>query len=316
MDAGVVFGQMLVLLAMMALGYYAHHRGWIDDGMAKKLSVLVVNVFNPALILGSVAGGPGNIGGADIRANLILILVYFAALFLLGFPLVWILRPVRQERRVYRMMTLFSNLGFMGIPVVKSIFGQEAVLYVAFYILAYNLLLYTYGFALARKAAEEAEAESGGKGSAEKRFGAGLWNPGVAAALGAILIFALGIELPFPIRSFCEYAGDATIPLSMMLIGVSVAQADMGKQWRDWRTWSFILMRMVVFPAAMILAGRSLPVNEVVFGVFIVECCMPVGSIVTMIVKNSGAGEECCVRGTLVSTLASVVTIPLVCSLL
>ena len=142
------------------------------------------------------------------------------------------------------------------------------------------------------------------------------WNPGVIASAAAIMIFFFNIPMPETVTSFCDYVGNTTTPLSMMLIGVSVAQADMGKLWRDKRVYLFILLRMVFFPGVLALIGKGLPLNRVIFGVFIIECCMPVGSIVTLMMKNNGAQEESSLRGTLISTLISVITIPVVCALL
>ena len=341
MDAGIVFRQMLVLLAMMVLGYLSYKKQWMKDETAKQLSILVLNIFNPALIIGSVSVERGTIGRPEVAENLILIAIYFGLLYLISFPLIWLLRPAKNEKAIYRVMTMFSNLGFMAIPVIRSVYGNGAVLYVAFYILVYNVLLYTYGYALAKRAGMEerlygkgegagkteggkgggaAEAEDGIKAPGGKRNFSGLlglfWNPGVIASAAAIMIFFFNIPMPEAVTSFCDYVGNTTTPLSMMLIGVSVAQADMGKLWRDKRVYLFILLRMVFFPGVLALIGKGLPLNRVIFGVFIIECCMPVGSIVTLMMKNNGAQEESSLRGTLISTLISVITIPVVCALL
>ena len=72
-----------------------------------------------------------------------------------GFLLAWVLRPPKNLKSIYILMATFSNLGFMGIPVAKSLYGSEGVVYVSFYILLYNVIVYTYGMALARRAARE-----------------------------------------------------------------------------------------------------------------------------------------------------------------
>jgi len=246
-------------------------------------------------------------------------------------------------------MTIFSNVGFMGIPVIRSIFGNGAMIYVAFYILAYNIMLYTCGMYLAKKAGEdnrnrplsylEAVAANGEKGgmktadgqqekstesiSKEKRnmgFFRQMINPGVIAALLAVLIFATGITLPEPVCTFCDYMGNTTIPLSMLLIGVSMAQANFKEVFGDIRIYVFVLLRMVVLPIAMIFALRGVvtayAIDPVVFGVFIIELGMPVGSIIALMTRENGGDVAYCTKGVVLSTLASIITIPLICAFL
>lgn len=314
MDVKLIFGQMLVLCSMMLIGYFSYRRDWITDDMSKRLSKLVVNIFNPILVVNGVLG-QSNSGSGDIMVNLLLVLGYYVLLILFSYVILLLLRPKRQVRSVYRLMTIFSNLGFMAIPLIRAIYGNEAMIYIAFYILGYNLLLYTYGFGLANRAA----AEYSGKETEKNNWKESLkkmMNPGVGAALLALVIFAFGIKVPLPMATFCDYMGNATIPLSMIMIGVTVAQVDMKKMFGDYRIYLFILIRMILLPVALILLLRGLPINEIVFGVFVIEIGMPVGSIVTLVAKESGADAEYCTKGIVLSTLASIVTIPLICMFL
>lgn len=321
MNIGIIFGQMLVLFAMMLIGYFTYWRDWITDDMSKRLSRLVVNVFNPVLVVNGVLGQRREDGTMDFFSNLSLIAGYFVILILFANVILLVLRPEKKIRSMYRLMTVFSNLGFMGIPVTKSIFGDQAMIYVAFYILGYNLLLYTYGMYLAKKSMLEYTGGASAGNTAVSRQSMGealkkMINPGVTAALLAVLIFAGNIRLPSPIYTFCDYVGNATIPLSMILIGVSVAQADLKQIFADWRVYLFILLRMVALPVVLTFLMKGLPLDKTAFGVFIVEMGMPVGSIVTLIVKENGADGAYCTKGVVLSTLASIVTIPVICMFL
>ncbi|MBR3770136.1 MAG: AEC family transporter, partial [Lachnospiraceae bacterium] len=150
MDIGVIFGQMLVLLAMMALGYFSYKKSWVTDDTAGHLSKLVVNIFNPILVVNGVLGQNSADAGADVVWNILFMVLYFVILLVVGFLLPALLRPEKSHKNIYRLMTIFSNVGFMGIPVIKSILGDEAMIYVAFYILGYNIMLYTVGMFLAQ----------------------------------------------------------------------------------------------------------------------------------------------------------------------
>ncbi len=323
MNFWVPFFQMIVLFGMMATGFFCYKKDWIDDAASSKLSKVVVNIFNPLLIINGVLGQSGSADGDKIRMNLILIVAYFVILILFGYLVVLVLRPKQTERTIYRLMSAFSNVGFMGIPVTKCVFGDDAVVYVAFYILVYNLLLYTYGTMLTKKAAAENGVTDGMKADGAGNAGGGvkkalkqMMNPGVAASLLAIIIFGAGIQVPDFVASFCDYMGNATVPLSMFLIGVTVAQANVKSMLGDMRTYLYIVLRMLGLPILLILLMKRLPIDPVVFGVFIIEIGMPVGGIVTIMTKESGADADCCTRGTVLSTMASILTIPVICMFL
>ena len=156
----IVLQQMLVLFAMMAIGMFLWKKQWIDEKGQKSISKLVVNIFNPLLLINSIAGYDFANATVDIGQNLIFVGVYFLMLFAAGFVITVLLRLKRPQKQFYQMMMLFSNIGFIGIPLVTALLGKEYVLYVAFYILVYNVLLYTYGIYLAIKSNGGGEGKS------------------------------------------------------------------------------------------------------------------------------------------------------------
>jgi len=349
MNIGVIFGQMLVLLAMMAVGFFCYKKSWVSDETAGHLSKLVVNVFNPILVINGVLGQNSAEAGNSVAWNMMFIVIYFILLIGIGLFIPVLLRPQAKHRSVYRLMTIFSNVGFMGIPVIKSIFGDGAMIYIAFYILAYNLMLYTVGMFLSIKAGGENHQSSvsyleamaaNGEGkksekdeqqavrgtlTMEKNNGAAeffkrLLNPGVIAAIFAVVIFAFGIQMPGPVITFCDYMGNTTIPLSMIMIGISMAQANFREVFGDARIYAFVVLRMIVLPILMAFVFKGLvaayAIDPIVFGVFIIELGMPVGSIIVMMAREKGADAAYCTKGVVVSTLASIVTIPLICAFL
>lgn len=98
----------------------------------------------------------------------------------------------------------------------------------------------------------------------------------------------------------------------MMMIGVSIAKADLLSYLKDVRMYVFILLRMVALPIIIAVAMRGMGFDSVVFGVFIIELAMPIGSIIGLFAKECGADDAYCMKGTVLSTLASIFTIPIV----
>lgn len=305
MSAIIVLQQMLVLFAMMAIGYGLWRVKWLDEGSCKGISKLVVNVFNPLLLIGSIAGYDFENAHLQVGQNLLFVAVYFIVLFLMGLFVVWILRLKNPQRNFYRMMMMFSNIGFIGIPLVRALLGREYVLYIAFYILVYNVLLYTYGIYLAIRS--NADSEKGGHFPIRK-----ICNPGVIGCVVAIIMFVFKIKTAEPVVAFLTYMGDTCIPLSMILIGTSVAKMDLKRLFSDVKMYFFIAVKMLVIPICAALICKEMPVDTGVYQVFIIECAVPIGSIITLIAQEYGPEDDSAVIGVVLSTLLSVVTIPIV----
>lgn len=318
MNIFVVIQQMLVLLAMMLTGYIVFRMGWLDKNACSRMSKIVVNVLNPCLMIYGVLGKEVDLDRGMLVQTLILVAVYYGVLILLSAPVASFLHVKSQHYNLYRLMFIFSNVAFMGIPVITSIYGRESMLLIAFYNLGYNLLLYTYGIYLAGKGI----AETGQSGPEERAAHKGgmqwkkLINPGVVSCIVSIGIFASGVSLPDSVCTFFDYVGNAAVPLSMILIGASVAQGGKKEFFLDGKMYAFMAVKMLAVPICAALLLKLLPWPPLVEGVFILMLAMPVGSIVVMLATESGNDALECTKGSILTTLVSVLTIPIVSAFL
>lgn len=321
MNAWIVFQRMLVLFAMMMTGFFSYKKGILDEGSLSKLSKLVVSIMNPLLIIDGVIGKDSTGGSTPLKQNILMMILYYCILLIISFPVSKILRVKKGESFLYRLMMIFSNVGFMGIPVITSLYGDGCVLYIAFYILGYNLILYTYGLYLVDSSisATDDNKNTGSKKSFTDSL-TKIFNSGVLACIIAILIFALNIKVPGPVSQFISGLGSCAVPLSMVLIGASMAQQRPKDLFSDKKIYLFLSLRMLLVPitAALILKQvmRFIPLDTQVAGVFGLMLAMPVGSIVVLLAKDRGGNEKVCTAASVVSTLASVITIPIIAAFL
>lgn len=299
MDTWVVIQQMLVLFAMMAVGYVSYRLNWLDDAACSKLSTIIIQVLNPAVIINGVLGKDSSEAGALIGQNLLLIVIMFVFLILVSHLVAALLRVPKTEKNQYRLMTIFANVGLMGIPVVSSIYGSEALIFVSFYILVYNVLIYTLGVYLA----------GGGGGKLEWKK---ILNTGVISCLIAAALFAFRVETPEPVNTFMNYMGTAAIPLSMFVIGASVAQADVKSIFGNPRLYLFALLKMVGLPLLGMLLIKPFSFDRTLVGIFMIMLAMPVGSIVSMMVEEYGGGDTIGSHGVVLTSVLCVVTLPIV----
>ncbi|MBR2186457.1 MAG: AEC family transporter [Lachnospiraceae bacterium] len=307
MDMLVIFERMLMLLAMMGLGFLSYKMKWLEDNSYKKLSETVVNVFNPALIINGAltATAYGSTDMGLIKENLKFVLIYFGVNILFSIPVSGILGKEAREKDIFSLMTIFSNVGFMGIPVISSIYGQGAVIYITFYILVYNLLLYTLGIYIAQRGLPPEQRKSGISG---------VFNIGTVCSVLALVLFFAGYKPGEAVLTFFDYVGNATIPLSMMVIGVSVARIPFKEVFSGLKMYIFAGISLLLMPVCASFLFRGLKGDDMIFGVFIIMFGLPVGSVVTMVIKNYGGDESLCSRATILTTLLSIFTIPLIVS--
>lgn len=110
MSAVIVLQQMLVLFSMIAIGVFLWKKNWIDVKGQKALSKMVVNIFNPLLLIYSISGYDFEKSTMNIGQNMVFVIVYFVLLFLMGFVVAFLLRLKKPQKNFYQMMMLFSNI--------------------------------------------------------------------------------------------------------------------------------------------------------------------------------------------------------------
>ena len=299
----IIFQKLLVLFGFMLIGYLSYKKKWISDDTSSQISGLIVNIFNPALIISGVIGSVGNGNWNLVIMDLILAVILFVVLILISPAFVRILGVKKDERNIYAVMLIFSNLGFMGIPIIEELYGREAIFYVALYTLVYNILFYTYGIYLFEKAKIIFHWKK-------------MINPGMVACLVALLIFAFQIDAPAPAVSFVQYLGNAAIPLSMIITGVSLAKMPLIEVFKDIKMYQFTFLKMLVIPMIAAFAIRLFHLDPVLSGIMVLMFGMPNGSMAVMMAIDYGLDSSICSRGIVLTTLLSIITLPIVAYLI
>lgn len=298
-----VFLQMLSLTLMILVGVLIAHRKLVDDHSMGQMSHLINYVFNPMMMLSS---GIASVGTVD-KQVLFLLFAIVAALYVLFIVLAWLIGPRFDKRpgqsEMFQLMIVFSNIGFMGIPVVRGVFGEEYVVYVLAFVLMYNLFFYTYGVTLMN-----------GKVSRESLKS--MLNPGTVFAVITLLIVSFEVRIPDFLANTVGYLGDVASPLAMLAVGVTVAKSDLKTIFLSPKMWLFTLVKMVALPVVMIPLLKLLPFPDTVIGICLVEIGMPVANMTLILGTEKGLDCTNCSAAIIMTTLASVITIPLLVALI
>lgn len=305
MDFTHMFGQMAVLFFCIVVGYLANRCRLMDGELNRRLSALVLNVTTPAMILASVMTGEELPGWGEVGSILAVSLVSYGLAFLLAAVVPKLLRAPAEQAGAYRFMTVFGNVGFIGFPVVAAVFGDSAVFYASIFNLPFNLLVYTVGVLFL----------SGGK-EAVKLDWKLLVSPCVLASL-ATLVIALGhIRFPALVGQAVDLLGQVTTPAALLIIGSSLAQLPIRTVAGTPRVWALAVLRLIVMPLLVFFLLRPFVHNQLILGIAMVVAGMPVASNCTILCLQYGGDQELASQGTFVTTLCSMVTIPLLASVL
>lgn len=307
MDIILIFRQMIIMLIFLAIGVAASRCGIMDEEFNRRYTTFNLLIPQTGMILNSILGTDASLSLGEIASILGFGFVMYAILIVLGLlvPLIYRCKP--EDRGVYSFMTIFGNVGFLGIPVAKSLFGPEAGLYAGLLNIPFNLLAYTVGVAMM--------ARSGGrekKGVNWKR----LINLPLMVSIAALLLLCCHVSLTGPIGSAAEMLGNMILPGSMLIIGASLGQQKLKDVFGDWKVYLFAPMRLVVVPIVLWGILHLIVKNEVFLGTMTLLGAMPAAAFSTMLSIEYGGNVEMASKGVFVTTVLSVVTIPLVVGLL
>lgn len=147
MDVMVVINQMLQLFIIIGLGYFMQKKKILNDEINSKLNYIVISITTPAMIFSSVCTTTIDDKNMVIYTLIVATAVYIA-LPIISFLLVKIMRIPMRQKGLYMFMTIFSNIGFMGFPIMKALFGNDAVFYTALFNILFNLEVFTLGVIL------------------------------------------------------------------------------------------------------------------------------------------------------------------------
>ncbi|MFQ6792424.1 AEC family transporter [Thomasclavelia sp.] len=305
MDIMVVINQMIQLFLIIGLGYFMQKKKILNDELNSKLNYIVIAITTPALIFSSVCTTTISDKSMVIYTLAVATAVYIA-LPVISFILVKIMRIPMHQKGLYMFMTIFSNTGFMGFPIMKALFGNDAVFYTALFNILFNLEVFTLGVILMNY----------GKDVKMKLNPKNILSPGVVASIVAIFIYFLEIPVPSVIANCFEMVGDMTTPLAMMIIGATLANIKFKDLFTELRLYYFTVVKQVILPIIVFPVIAYFISNPLIQGITLVNIAMPVANSAVLFAKQYGGDVELAAKSIFITTLVSVFTIPLIVSLL
>ena len=292
MDFTAIANQIAVLFLVLLTGYIIKKLHIIDENASRRMSSLIVNVSSPFLIVSSMMKEI-DLTPRDILNIFLLSLSVYFFLFLLTLIVPKLLKVRAEDQGIYQFMIFFSNVAFMGFPVIYAMFGDIGIVYTAVFNIPFYLLVYTLGIYFVSK-------NTGKTVAFELKQ---MINAGVVAVMIGTFFFLTGLKLPSFMGSFMEMIGDLTTPLSMLVIGASLAGIQMRKLFLNVRLYLYSIIKLILIPLVVFFALTSLGFTGLFVGVPVVITGMPAAANSVILSKIYGGNDVLAAEGVFMTTV-------------
>lgn len=304
---------MLILFTIVLLGAIARKIHLMNDDFDALLSKLVMTVTLPGMILDSVLS---NTNLPDSH-TIMMMLVYSTVLYVLVCLFAWIFvrlvyRGVpRPAQGAHAYLISFGNTGFIGFAVLGAIMGNDAVLYGAVYNIPYNVFLFSVGMLFIASTGSDGAAAKKPVKEQVKAIAKQLVSPCLISCFVAMFLALLGVTDSGYVGQTCNLLGQMTVPAAMLVIGSTLAKQPLKQMVND--GWSYLtsFMRLAGVPLLIFFVGGIFIHDPYILAVIVIESAMPAASSGIMMCLAYGGDTMTMSRGTFITTIFSLVTLPL-----
>ncbi len=322
MSIEIVLQQMIIIFILIMTGVTLFRKSMLSGDTSKQISGLITNLCNPALLVCSAFTDEPKVSNSELLIGAFIVILAYAALIICSYLIPYLLRVPKEKHYAYHLLTIYGNVGFIGIPLASAVLGPSSLIYVSLNNLVYNILIYTHGISTIKNAAARTGMESTISDSTEKQTESvfsrlliitkKFINIGTISALLTIILYVSDIPLPVLFSDTLNYIGRSTTFLSMLVLGVSVAQMPVKDIFSNTKLYLYAGLRLIVLPIACILLFRLVTDNALIISATALMLSVPAGNMPLILSQKYGLDSPTIARGIILSTLLSLLTIPVV----
>ena len=321
---------MAVLFSIVLAGYAAGRLGYMGGDFDKRLSSLIIDITCPALIISSTMSG--TLPDRQLILPLLGIsLLTYIILTGVAFLLPRLLTRRRDDEGIIGFALMFGNVSFIGYPVVASIFGHEAVFYAAVLNMVNTFAVFTIGTMLLTKESPNDKSQTSArpkdacyqrdarnlKSQTSNLHSTILYSSPMIAVYLAMIIVAFGIDnIPYIISQPLTLIGNITVPAALLIIGSSMSKLSLRTMLGNRTVYATTLFRLGLLPLGLYALTTVMGFSPLVVSINTVVIAMPVATYGTILCLKLGRDTSLITELTFITTLLSVITIPLLVMLL
>lgn len=292
----VAVTQVLIISILISVGYFLTRKQIFTEKTGKELSYLLVNFVTPMLIINSF-----QIDYTPEKMNSMLTafaLGFLSYAVVIAFSFLYCGK--KSESKIERLSIIFSNAGFMGIPLVAGIYGEEGVFYASVMVIILNIVFWTYGITAVR-----------GSFSADniKKI---VFSPCLISVVIGIVFFMTNLKMPEPFASVATHLANLNTPLAMIVSGISIAQSDIPAMLKKAKLYKIMAGKLLIAPMLTALAFMLIPAPVLIKKIIVLQVACPAAAIVGIAVLQNGEDNRTATEYFSMTTLVSMATIPVI----
>ncbi|MCY1153483.1 MAG: AEC family transporter [Sphaerochaetaceae bacterium] len=290
--------QILQMLVILAVGAYAYKRNIIHDNGLKSLTNILLEIVSPLLIFTSYQR---DYNQEQVEGLIITFVLSFISIVIgIIISLVVIKKSDKRDYLVERMAVMYSNCGFIGLPLMQAIYGQLGVFYCTGFITAFNLICWSYGVSMLEKLPLK-----------EKVIKIISGRNMIAIFVGLSFYF-LSIRLPSIIVLPLSAIGNMNGTLALVIVGATIMQNPLKSLFNNLRGYYILIIHNLLLPIVILLLLRFVNTTEMIKNIVLIAMACPVGATTTTFALkfNKDGLYASSLLG--LSTIACIITIPIV----
>lgn len=292
----IITNQILKMSLLLIIGYLCCKIKLVDHAGNKSLSNLLLLVVNPVLVVNALQMEYS----ARLMKGFLLSLLLGALTHLVGIVISRLLFPKTRSRdyNVEQFSSIYSNCGFMGIPLIGSILGNEGILFLTAYLITFNLFSWTHGLVLMTG------------NTSLKQIKKGLTSPVMFGIVIGLFLFVTQIQLSSVIKDTVDYIAGMNTPLAMFIAGISLAETNLLHAIKNPRLYLVTAGKLLLLPLLMLACFCFLPVEKNILMAILVAAACPAATTGTMFALRYDGNYHYASEIFAFSTLASLITVP------
>lgn len=294
----IVFNKIIALFLIILIGVYGTKKHIINDDVNKGLRRILLEITLPLLVINSFSFSFDE----GMGRNIITAFIYSILFMILGGIISYILlKPLKGEKKkILHFANFFSNCGFIGFPIINSIFGAEGVVYTSIFNMVFTIFLWTYGVMIFSDKLSKENIKNV------------LLNPSIIAVYIGIPIMIFNIKLPASILDTTKIVGDMTAPISMIIVGSILSKVKIKSIFKEASVYYGALIKLIVIPLAIYMIKLIIKDNSSVIDTIIVIQAMPAAAMTSIFAADFDKEKEYGAIVVFVTTLLSIITIPVI----
>ncbi|KXZ39050.1 hypothetical protein SAMN05661008_01369 [Alkalithermobacter thermoalcaliphilus JW-YL-7 = DSM 7308] len=298
-----IFNQILVLFLLILVGYISNKKGIITKDSNKDLSNLILNITLPALIIKSMQYSFSSEMFKKSISILGISVIVYTIVIGISFLVVKFSNIKGKERDVFQFLIIFPNVGFMGYPVINSIYGEIGVFYTSIFNMIFDILIWTLGVFIISRSSENKDSMN-----IKRVFS----TPGIIAVAIGYSLFLFSISIPKPIYDVLNLVGNTTTPLAMMVVGSVLAGSTIDKAFSNSKLIVVSIIRLIFIPILIYAILKNIfRLEHLMLGIPTIISSMPCAANAAIFATRYESDHILASQGVFLTTLLSAFTIPI-----